>query len=235
LDQHILLDGGTGVGGLSLEEMERIDSLLLTHAHLDHIAGAALMLASVIDRRSTPLTIFAPAPVLDTLRRHLFNWELWPNFAVLPTEDNPVLNYREIHPEQPFELAGLSIEAIALSHTVPSYAYLIAEGERCFCFCGDTGPTQRLWERINEVGTVEQLFIELSYPASEAEIARISGHYDLASLANDLQRLKQPLQVNLMHAKPGYEDDLSLAVTTHAQYQPLRVHHCRAGQYLSVL
>jgi phosphoribosyl 1,2-cyclic phosphodiesterase len=49
LDEHILLDGGTGVGDLTLDEMRQIRHLVLTHAHLDHIAGFALMLSSIYD------------------------------------------------------------------------------------------------------------------------------------------------------------------------------------------
>ena len=235
LDQRILLDGGTGVGSLTLSEMERIDALLLTHAHLDHIAGAALMLASVIDRRTTPLTIYAPSEVLDTLEAHLFNWQIWPDFSVLPSEDQPVLQYRSIAPGQRFELDDLKIEAVPLSHTVPSFAYLIEREGRAFCFCGDTGPTETLWQRINERGDIEQLFIELSYPAEEAEIAKVSGHYDLASLALDLSKLEQPLSVHLMHAKPGYEQLLLEAVEENPVLHSMRVQHCQVEQRINVL
>lgn len=235
LDQRVLLDGGTGVGSLDLAEMERIDALLLTHAHLDHIAGAALMLASVIDRRTTPLTIYAPAEVLDTLKAHLFNWQIWPDFSVLPTEEQPVLRYQPILPAQRFEIEDLSIEAVPLSHTVPSFAYLIEREGRGFCFCGDTGPTETLWQRINGRGDIEQLFIELSYPAEEAEIAKVSGHYDITGLAQDLKKLQQPLTVQLMHAKPGYEQRLIAAVRENPVLQTLRVQHCEIEQRIDVL
>ena len=235
LDQRVLLDGGTGVGSLDLTEMEQIEALLLTHAHLDHIAGAALMLASVIDRRTAPLTIYAPIEVLDTLKAHIFNWQVWPDFSVLPSDDRAVLQYQPISPAEVFELNGLSVEAVPLSHTVPSFAYLIEREGKAFCFCGDTGPTEKLWQRINERGDIEQLFIELSYPADEAEIAKVSGHYDLASLAQDLRKLEQPLTVQLMHAKPGYEQQLIEAVKENPVLQSMKVQHCQLEQRISVL
>lgn len=235
LDQRVLLDGGTGVGSLNLAEMERIDALLLTHAHLDHIAGAALMLASVIDRRTNPLTIYAPSEVLDTLKTHIFNWQVWPDFSVLPSEEQPVLQFRSIVPGQFFELDDLYIEAVPLSHTVPSFAYLIEREGRGFCFCGDTGPTETLWQRLNQRGDIEQLFIELSYPAEEAEIAKVSGHYDLVSLAQDLRKLERPLAVHLMHAKPGYEQQLLEAVQENPVLQSMKVQHCQLEQRVNVL
>ena len=44
LDDDVLVDAGTGVGDLSLEEMARIHHVLLTHSHLDHVASLPLML-----------------------------------------------------------------------------------------------------------------------------------------------------------------------------------------------
>lgn len=231
LDEHILLDGGTGVGSLSLEQMQRVEALLLTHAHLDHIAGAALMLASVIDRRTTPLTIYAPADVLATLQQHIFNWQVWPDFAVLPSEAQPVLKYEEVSAGGSFRLGQLNVEVVPLSHTVPSYAYIVSDPQgKTFCFCGDTGPTQALWQRINERSDVQRLFIELSYPAEEAHIAKLSGHYDLGSLVQDLNTLKQPLELYLMHAKPGFELQLVEAVARESALHPFKVQHCRKGE-----
>jgi len=235
LDSHILLDGGTGVGALSLEQMCAIDSLLLTHAHLDHIAGAALMLASTIDYRRVPLTIYAPETVIETLRAHLFNWKLWPDFAVLPSEETPVLRYQAIDEQARFDLAGMQVESIPLNHTIPSFAYILSKGDSSFCFCGDTATTETLWQRINQRGGVDQLFIELSYPESKAEIAAIAGHYDTASLAEDLKRLGGPLRLNLMHAKPGYETLLQQAVAQISGLEKLSVHHCNLGDSFEVL
>lgn len=235
LDEHILLDGGTGLAELSLEQMCKIDAMLLTHAHLDHIAGAALMLASIIDKRSEPLKIYAPGEVLKVLQTHIFNWQVWPDFSKLPDETHPVLEYCEVIPNQPFQLFGIEIEAVALSHTVPSYAYILTAGDARFCFCGDTASTEVLWQRINSLGGVDQLFIELSFPEHQADIAKISGHYDVSALAQDLRLLEKPLKLFIMHAKPGYEQKLLAEVAQTEPLQTLRVEHCRPGDRILVL
>jgi phosphoribosyl 1,2-cyclic phosphodiesterase len=36
VDQDILIDAGTGVGYLALDELRAIDHVFLTHSHLDH-------------------------------------------------------------------------------------------------------------------------------------------------------------------------------------------------------
>ncbi|MGB8241848.1 MAG: MBL fold metallo-hydrolase, partial [Azonexus sp.] len=64
-DDDILIDAGTGVGDLPIDELARIDHLFLTHTHLDHIACLPLMIDSVADRRGKPLTVYGIPPVLD--------------------------------------------------------------------------------------------------------------------------------------------------------------------------
>ena len=50
LDERILVDAGTGVGDLTLEEMAGIDHILLSHSHLDHVLGIPLLADSVMDQ-----------------------------------------------------------------------------------------------------------------------------------------------------------------------------------------
>lgn len=52
IDTDLLVDAGTGVGDLTLEEMAAIDDVVLTHCHLDHIAALPLMLDAVGGRRT---------------------------------------------------------------------------------------------------------------------------------------------------------------------------------------
>jgi 3',5'-cyclic-nucleotide phosphodiesterase len=41
LGDSVLIDAGTGLGTLPLDQMLRIDHVVLTHAHLDHIGMGA--------------------------------------------------------------------------------------------------------------------------------------------------------------------------------------------------
>ena len=52
IGDNILIDAGTGVGDLTLDEMRQIDHVFLTHSHLDHIAALPLMLDAVSSLRS---------------------------------------------------------------------------------------------------------------------------------------------------------------------------------------
>ncbi len=206
LDQHILLDGGTGVGELSLEEMRDILHVVLTHAHLDHVAGFGLMLPSIYDSFQQTIKVHAAAPVIDALKSSLFNWQVCPDFSQLPSEKSPIIRFQTITEGQAFNIDDYSFEAIQLSHTVESYAYLISHQQSHLCFFGDTGPTDKIWQRINETGIEYPLIVEVSYPNDKTQLAADSGHYTAKLLAKDLLKLNYPPHVYVQHLKPGIEN-----------------------------
>ncbi|NRP10818.1 MULTISPECIES: MBL fold metallo-hydrolase [unclassified Marinobacterium] len=221
LDERTLLDGGTGVGRLSLAQMNQIETVLLTHAHMDHIAGVAMMLASLSEHRKKPVILAAPKEVLEAVKAHILNWVIWPDFSKIPNEQTPVLEYLELEPFQTLELNGYQVMPIPLSHTVPSYAYRISRGEGAFCFFGDTGPTELVWQALNQQ-PVSDIFIELSYRNDSAELAGISKHYTSVTLAEDLAKLDEPSKVHIMHLKPGVEDQIIAEFSECSK----SLHHC---------
>ncbi len=206
LDGFILLDGGTGVGDLTLEQMRDIRHLVLTHAHLDHIAGFALMLSSIYDSYKQTIHVHAPQAVIDALKSSLFNWQVWPDFSQLPSPETPIIEFNRVNETEPFLIDEYQIEAVALCHTVDSYAYLISHENSHLCFFGDTGSTDKVWQRINETGIDYTLIVEVSYPNDKTQLAADSGHYTAELLAVDLAKLIKKPKVFIQHLKPGVEE-----------------------------
>ena len=72
LDDDILLDAGTGVGDLTLDEMTQIDHIFVTHSHLDHVLAIGLLADSVTRARRSrgrpPIQVHALAHTLAALR-----------------------------------------------------------------------------------------------------------------------------------------------------------------------
>src|SRR5213592_714849 len=85
LDGSVLIDAGTGVGDLSLDELARIDHVLVSHSHLDHVLAIGLLADSVMRARVAkgrpPIVVHALPQTLDALRRHIFNGVIWPDFT----------------------------------------------------------------------------------------------------------------------------------------------------------
>src|ERR671918_407073 len=86
VNERTLVDAGSVAAGLSLSEQLGIERALLTHAHLDHVVGAAYLaetLATVDARRS--ITLAGLPDVVHAVRTGLFNNVIWPNFAAIPS------------------------------------------------------------------------------------------------------------------------------------------------------
>ena len=93
VDDDILIDAGSGVGDLSIEQLVGIDHVFITHSHLDHITSLPFLLDTVMGMRPHPVTVYAIADTLKVLREHIFNWTVWPDFNVIPDPSQPFLLY----------------------------------------------------------------------------------------------------------------------------------------------
>lgn len=138
VDSDILIDAGTGVADLALADLAAIDHVFITHSHLDHIAALPLMIDSVADLRERPLTIHATDATLDSLRRHIFNWVIWPDFSEISIRQSPVMCYEALRVGQRIQLGTRTITAIPAEHTVPAVGYQLDSGAGSLVFTGDT-------------------------------------------------------------------------------------------------
>jgi cAMP phosphodiesterase len=210
VDDDMLIDAGTGVADLSIDELARIDHLFLTHTHLDHIACLPLMIDSVADRRARPLTVYAIPEVLDILRKHIFNWLVWPDFAEVPSAENPFMRYQPIELLQPVTIGSRHLTPLPVDHTVPAVGYRLDSGAGSLVFSGDTGPCDALWQAVNQIDNLRHVIIECAFPDSEAPLAVLSKHLCPSMLASELPKLERPCEIHITHLKPG-QMDLTMA------------------------
>ena len=163
-----------------------IKSYLLSHSHLDHIAG--LVLNAPYD---SPKNILGISTTLDFLRDHIFNWKIWPNFS---DEGNSrqlkTYHFVRLQPGQSHSIAGTSmtVEPFLLSHgnVNPSTAFLIQSKGYYTLYFGDTGPDEieksdrmeKVWSRVAGLVKSHKLrgvFLEISYPNDQPD-ENLFGH-----------------------------------------------------------
>ncbi len=203
VDHDILVDAGTGVGELSLAELTLIDHIFVTHSHLDHVDSIAFMLDSVGSLRSAPLTVHATAATIAILKRNLFNGDIWPDFSVIPTPQEPYLRYQEIDVGMQVELDGRKITALPAVHTVPAVGYWLDSGKGSLVFTGDTGPNDGLWEVVNQVKNLKYLIIETAFSDKDRWLAELALHLCPAMLGEELAKFTQSAEVYITHLKPS--------------------------------
>lgn len=203
LDDDILIDAGTGVGDLTLDEMRRINHVFLTHSHLDHVVCIPFMLDAVGNSRGKPLTVHALEETIAVLREHLFNWKLWPDFTQIPHPDKPFLRFEPIKLGQTVELDGRKITALPARHVVPAVGYLLDSGQASLAFSGDTMDCQAFWDALNKIENLRYLLIETAFSDEEKGIAFASKHYFPSLFAEQVSKLQREADIFITHLAPG--------------------------------
>ena len=207
VDDDVLIDAGTGIGDLQLDEIASIRHVFLTHAHLDHIAGLPMLADSIFDENfDKPLTVYAREETLRAVQDHLFNDVIWPNFAKLPSPERPMLRYAVCSPGDTITIDHRNFYAVDVMHTVPTLGYTVQNSGGVFAVSGDTKTNETLWPVLNACDDLRVLVIEVSFPNEMAQLANDAGHYCPNTLVKDLQRLDHEPQIWLTGMKPGEED-----------------------------
>ncbi|NLR75225.1 MBL fold metallo-hydrolase [Leeia aquatica] len=204
VDQHVLIDAGTGVADLSLAELALVDRVFLTHSHLDHIAMLPLMLDSVGAMRNQPLEVLATSETIAILQQHIFNWQVWPDFSQIPDPQHPFLRFTPIQLGQTIALGRHArLQVLPAEHTVPAVAYALRCSKGSWVFSGDTVGGEAFWRAVNALPDLRYLIMETAFCVREAELARLSKHLSPDTLAEQLACLQLPVELYITHLKPG--------------------------------
>lgn len=200
---RVAIDAGCLTTALSIPEQVGIRHIFITHSHLDHICTLPFYTKNIFGHTEAPIEIHALPETLDALRRHLFNDELWPDFSVIPSPDNPIIKYSELNSEQVFELEGLRITPILVNHLVPCVGYRIEDDHSAFIFTSDTAETDRIYEVANATPNLRLFITEVSFPNDQNWLAEASRHLTPAKLQGELKKLKADVPVGIYHLTPG--------------------------------
>jgi len=237
-NNYICLDAGTLYYGITKaiknglfskpEEAvlkENIKAYLISHAHLDHVAG--LILNAPADSKKT---IYSSSFVINAFKTKYFSWVNWANFAdegekpQLGTYHYQALPYKK---EIQIKNSEMSITAFQLSHGNPykSLAFLIRYKKEYLLYLGDTGADkiekskdlENLWKAIAPLIKSKQLkamFIETSFPNLQPD-NKLFGHLTPKLFYNEMQQLsfytgKKALNnfsVIITHRKPHLNNE----------------------------
>lgn len=205
IDEDILLDAGTGVGDLDMEAMRKIKHIFITHSHMDHIVGIPLLIDTVFSGVTQPLEIHARIETIEALRKHVFNWVIWPDFSELPSKQAPVMVFRPMRPGDMLDFEGRRIEMMEVSHTVPACAYAVTSAGRTMAYSGDTSTNDTLWSRLNQYPRVDFMIVESAFANHDMQLSKLARHYCPNLLAADLTKFRHRPLLGISHLKPGEE------------------------------
>ncbi len=208
VNDTLAIDAGAIAIGLSHQEQLRIRSIVVTHAHLDHIFSLPLYLTNLFDEIHEPVEIHATQSDFDALRQHIFNPRVWITLDTLRNDNSDLISFIPIESGQSFFTEGLKVTPIQVSHTVLTHGLIVEDDESALLFTSDTGATEGIWQAANARLKLKAVFIDLSFPNRLTELARVSRHHSPATLLDEMSKIKPDVPVYAVHVKAAYRDQV---------------------------
>ena len=205
LDERLAIDAGSLTSGLDLSLQYKLEAVLVSHSHLDHIRDLATIADNRAQHGCPPLQVVGTKPTLEVLRKHFFNDLIWPDFSRIPSPEAPLVSFHELAVGEVLQVGGKSIEVLPAVHTVPAVGYAVscAPGP-WWVFSGDTERNPAFWQRVNRID-VAMLIIETAFSDRERELAQRSLHLAPSSLADELDQIDRSRRfpIYITHTKPA--------------------------------
>jgi ribonuclease BN (tRNA processing enzyme) len=203
-DRPLLFDCGAGTL-LRLEQagasLEALDTIVLTHLHLDHVSDL-LALANARYLSNLPgLEVYGPEGVEVYFK---IMQSVYPNLALMQVA------VHELVPMDSFSVNGFDIFAEEARHSVTALAYRIeADVDKVIVYSGDTEPSQRVAALAEGA---DLLVHECSFP----EPFDVTNHSTPQKLGDILQNCgaKRVVLTHLYPQAQGYEDEMAEIVAT---------------------
>jgi ribonuclease BN (tRNA processing enzyme) len=212
IDAKTSIDAGNLIAPLG-EKCIELESIWLTHSHLDHISDIAFIVDNYYERREKTLKIYALPETIEALQMHLFNHTIWPDFSNIPLANGQgmSLSYHPIVCGECYEVnEQLSIEPVDTDHTVASCGYVIHQGKASVLITADTLGLENIITRLNEDTDISTLVVECSFPSSMEKLAKESKHLTAKLLFSALENLNSKnIRIYINHIKPEYEKEIA--------------------------
>lgn len=207
IDDKVAIDAGSLAMAVSDVQREQIRDIILTHAHLDHIAGLPLFIDDLFANLTEPIRIFSTAEVAETLERDIFNWSVYPRFSELNNETGAVLEYKIFEVGAKFAARHLSIESIPVNHKVPTVGFIVSDEKKSFALSGDTTRMDGFWQKINSETKLDAILVECAFPNELNGLADVSFHLTPQILRSELEKCtKTDCPIYVVNIKPMYRE-----------------------------
>ena len=207
VDGELAVDAGALGWFAPPAEQARVRHVLLTHAHVDHVAGLPVFVDNVYRLAAEPPAVYAGPATLAALRSHVFNDTLMPDFVELGRRMAPFLSLRPLAAGVPVAVGRYAVTPFDVDHTVPTLAYLIDDGTECVAVVTDTAPLPALVETLAAWPRLTAVYLEASFPARLGDLAAVTKHLTTADFLAAAARLPG-VRVVPIHVKPRHAGEV---------------------------
>ena len=208
LNGSVAIDAGSLAMAVTPAERFAIRDIIVTHAHLDHIAGLPLFIDDQFSDITEAVRIHATSDVIDILERDVFNWSVYPRFSELENSHGKVMEYRPFVQGDEFKVGQLSFKSLEVNHKVPCSGFIVSDDTCSIAITGDTANMDSFWTSLS-ARKISALLIECAFPDELAELAEMSCHLTPRTLAKELDKLHDDAcEVLIINIKPSYRESV---------------------------
>ena len=207
ISKRAVIDAGNLICGLG-DDMLNIDTIFISHSHLDHICDIPFLADEVIWQKDNPIKIYALKDTIESIRDHIFNNKIWPDFTKIkfPNSDKFVVELITIELDVTYDMGDFSITPIKTNHLAGSCGYVVKQSNHGVFITADTYCSDRIWDVVNSDKSIHTLCIDVSFPSEYDKLAKDSKHLTPKLLKEEMNKLtRDDLNISIMHLKPSFE------------------------------
>jgi cAMP phosphodiesterase len=209
IDDLVAIDAGSLAMATNALQKKQIRDVILSHAHLDHIAGLPLFIDDLFATLRRPVSVYASREVIEILERDIFNWSVYPRFSELENDNGKVMKYSPFEIGKEFAVKHLRVKAVNVNHNVPSVGFIVSDGKTTFALTSDTAEMEEFWKTLNAEENLSALLVECAFPNELEELAQVSYHLTPKTLKRELEKINHPnCLIYVINIKPMYRDEI---------------------------
>ncbi len=227
-----IIDTGAMLSSIPTEELLKIENVIITHCHFDHIKNLPIFADFMLSMAMKQFNVYTTETIKKQIMDHILNNLIWPDFSALPTRKNPTINFVPIEFEKEFVIDGISYLPIEVNHIVESLGFIIRKGKKAFAYSGDTSYCDNFIDHVNDEKDIKVVCWEVSFPNRLENIAVASKHLTPSMLDSELSKIKRNLPIHTFHLKPNLENEIiedmnnmktQMTVTAMKQKKPINI------------
>ena len=211
LDGVVAIDAGSLMTALTPSEQERIDAVLLTHRHFDHVRDLPSLGLATLGNPTT-VSLYSLRETLDAVSSRLMDGVLYPNFTEDLSGNGPKYRLQPVTPGETFTVQGYSVRPVSVPHGAPSVGYIVqGPGGSSFAYTGDTGGG--LLPFFEDPSKPDPIFVEITFARRMEERAKLTGHLTADLLGREIEEaitrnLVAP-RIIVVHRDPDHEEEIT--------------------------
>lgn len=202
VEERFAIDAGCLTDVLSVREQARITHIFISHSHIDHLVTLPFLLDNVLATLEEAVVLYAPQETIRSLRNHVFNDVVWPDFTRISNGKTNVLRMEALDQGRTVRVHGVAVTPFPMEHAVECHGHLLQGPDSAVAICSDTASTRGLVSILPRARNLKAVILEASFPRRLSRIAELSKHLSTSSFAAEAARIPPQIQILVSHLKP---------------------------------